>query len=219
MLISGGLHDYVWQATQYFMPLYFQEVRGYSPLQSAVLILPCAFGTSFAGALSGPLLSKLARYVVPSLSMKNLFWQVKIFACSSRRAYHLDDWTRTESSFQPNYPCRHLRGGSGHSGHWNWIYPSAWWALINIPSEVSLIKCIRLSSCTSSGEERGPCSRDIDAKSITISWVCIWHSHFHGCSICNNQVILAERDTFWALIKSSRRKLEIYHHRFYDIPL
>ena len=62
MLISGGLHDYVWQATQYFMPLYFQEVRGYSPLMSAILILPCAFATSFAGALSGPLMSRFARY-------------------------------------------------------------------------------------------------------------------------------------------------------------
>ncbi|KAJ5126083.1 Major facilitator superfamily domain general substrate transporter [Penicillium atrosanguineum] len=57
MLISGALHDYVWQATQYFMPLYFQKIRGYSPLESATLILPYVLAQSLAGAASGPLMS------------------------------------------------------------------------------------------------------------------------------------------------------------------
>ena len=62
MLISGALHDYAWQATQYFMPLYFQEVRGFTPLKSAILILPYVLGQSLAGAVSGPLMTRFARY-------------------------------------------------------------------------------------------------------------------------------------------------------------
>jgi hypothetical protein len=62
MLASGALHDYVWQATQYFMPLYFQEIRGFSALESATLILPYVLSQSIAGAMSGPLMSRFARY-------------------------------------------------------------------------------------------------------------------------------------------------------------
>lgn len=67
MLVSGTLHDYVWQATQYFMPLYFQKIRGYSPLKSATLILPYVMAQSLAGAASGPLMSRFARYQISSL--------------------------------------------------------------------------------------------------------------------------------------------------------
>lgn len=62
MLISGTLHDYVWQATQYFMPLYFQEIRACSPLESITLILPYVLAQSLAGPASGPLMSRFARY-------------------------------------------------------------------------------------------------------------------------------------------------------------
>lgn len=61
MLVSGALHDYVWQATQYFMPLYFQGLIGYSPLESAILILPYVLAQSLAGAISGPLMTRFAR--------------------------------------------------------------------------------------------------------------------------------------------------------------
>ncbi|KAJ5117329.1 Major facilitator superfamily domain general substrate transporter [Penicillium atrosanguineum] len=73
MLISGALHDYVWQATQYFMPLYFQKIRGYSPLESATLISPYVLAQSLAGAASGPLMSRFARYS-PVLRAGFLLW-------------------------------------------------------------------------------------------------------------------------------------------------
>lgn len=63
LLISGALHDYVWQSTQYFIPLFLQEVRGFSPLRSAMLTLPFVLAQSIAGAISGPLMSRLARSV------------------------------------------------------------------------------------------------------------------------------------------------------------
>lgn len=62
MLISGAFHDYVWQATLYFMPSYFQGIRGYSPLKSATLILPYVLSQSLAGAASGPIMTRFARY-------------------------------------------------------------------------------------------------------------------------------------------------------------
>ncbi|KAJ6014137.1 Major facilitator superfamily domain general substrate transporter [Penicillium herquei] len=48
MLFTGALHDYVWQSTQYFVPLFFQEVRGNSPLESAILTLPYVLAQSLA---------------------------------------------------------------------------------------------------------------------------------------------------------------------------
>ncbi|KID83329.1 Major facilitator superfamily domain, general substrate transporter [Metarhizium guizhouense ARSEF 977] len=61
LLLMGILHDFVWQSTQYFIPLYLQTVRGYTALQSATLILPFLVAQGLAGAASGPVVSKLAR--------------------------------------------------------------------------------------------------------------------------------------------------------------
>lgn len=61
LFIVGILHDFVWQATQYFLPLYFQTIRGYTPLKSATLILPFLVTQGVAGAASGPVMSRLAR--------------------------------------------------------------------------------------------------------------------------------------------------------------
>lgn len=61
LYVQGMLHDFVWQATQYFVPLYLQTVRGCSPLQSATLILPYLGAQSLAGAISGPVMTKHAR--------------------------------------------------------------------------------------------------------------------------------------------------------------
>ncbi|CAJ2514202.1 Uu.00g023210.m01.CDS01 [Anthostomella pinea] len=62
LFITGILYDFVWQTTQYFVPLYFQTVRGYTPLQSATLILPFLLAQGLAGAASGPVMARLARY-------------------------------------------------------------------------------------------------------------------------------------------------------------
>lgn len=63
LLVQGALHDFVWQTGQYFIPLYLQTVRGYTPLRSATLVLPFLLAQCIAGASSGPIMSKLARYV------------------------------------------------------------------------------------------------------------------------------------------------------------
>jgi len=61
ILIQGALHDFVFQTFQYFLPLYFQDIRGYSPLESATLALPYLLIQTLTGALSGPVMSRLAR--------------------------------------------------------------------------------------------------------------------------------------------------------------
>ena len=40
LLLQAPCYDFVWQVDLYFLPLYFQDVRGYSPLQAATLLLP-----------------------------------------------------------------------------------------------------------------------------------------------------------------------------------
>lgn len=59
--IQSGLYNLVWQVDLYFLPVYFQDVRGYSPLQSATLVLPLLLLQSVAGVLSGPLMTKFKR--------------------------------------------------------------------------------------------------------------------------------------------------------------
>ncbi|KAJ3575258.1 hypothetical protein NPX13_g4097 [Xylaria arbuscula] len=73
LLLIGFLSDSAWQVTQYFVPLYFQTLRGYTPLQSATLILPFVAAQGIAGATSGPVMSKLSRYS-HVLRIGLLFW-------------------------------------------------------------------------------------------------------------------------------------------------
>ncbi|KAK6082749.1 transporter C3H1.06c 5 [Seiridium cupressi] len=60
--LQSALYNCVWQVDIYFLPIYFQEVRGYSALQSATLALPLFMVQSLAGVASGPIMSRLARY-------------------------------------------------------------------------------------------------------------------------------------------------------------
>ncbi|RYP02642.1 hypothetical protein DL764_005687 [Monosporascus ibericus] len=73
LLVQGVLHDFAWQGTQYFIPLYLQTVRGYSPMQSAVLTLPFLLAQSIAGVISGPIMTRLARYI-PVLRFGFALW-------------------------------------------------------------------------------------------------------------------------------------------------
>ena len=43
----------------YFIPLYFQNVRGYSPILSGVMILPLIVGFSIGSSTSGVLISRI----------------------------------------------------------------------------------------------------------------------------------------------------------------
>jgi MFS family permease len=62
IMLQSALYNSVWQVDIYFLPIYFQEVRGFSPLQSAALVLPLLLLQSMAGVASGPIMNKLARY-------------------------------------------------------------------------------------------------------------------------------------------------------------
>ncbi|CAI0645617.1 unnamed protein product [Colletotrichum noveboracense] len=62
MYVQSALYGCVWQVNLYFLPIYFQEVRGYSPLRSASLTLLLLLIHSAAGVASGPIMSKSARY-------------------------------------------------------------------------------------------------------------------------------------------------------------
>ncbi|RBR03240.1 uncharacterized protein FIESC28_11794 [Fusarium coffeatum] len=63
LILTGFFHDFAWQSTQYFIPLYYQTVRGFSPLKSATLIVPFLLAQGIAGAASGPLMARHARYM------------------------------------------------------------------------------------------------------------------------------------------------------------
>ncbi|KAK2752026.1 major facilitator superfamily transporter [Colletotrichum kahawae] len=70
MYVQSALYDCVWQVNLYFLPIYFQEVRGYSPLRSASLTLPLLLIHSAAGVASGPIMSKSASVYVTVLLIK-----------------------------------------------------------------------------------------------------------------------------------------------------
>lgn len=55
-------HGFVFIAGCYFLPLYFQAVRGATPLLSGVYVLPYVVVLSLAAALSGVLISRSGRY-------------------------------------------------------------------------------------------------------------------------------------------------------------
>lgn len=63
LLLQAPAYDFVWQVDLYFLPMYFQEVKGYAPLQTATLLLPLLVTLSVAGAVSGPLMTKFTRSV------------------------------------------------------------------------------------------------------------------------------------------------------------
>lgn len=64
LFLQAPCYDFVWQVDLYFLPLYFQDVRGYTPLQTATLLLPLLVTLSVAGAVSGPLMTKFAKYAL-----------------------------------------------------------------------------------------------------------------------------------------------------------
>ncbi|EON98671.1 putative major facilitator superfamily transporter protein [Phaeoacremonium minimum UCRPA7] len=73
IMLQSALYNSVWQVDIYFLPIYFQQVRGYSALQSAALVLPLLLLQSLAGIASGPIMRKQARYG-PVLYMGMALW-------------------------------------------------------------------------------------------------------------------------------------------------
>ncbi|RKU44265.1 hypothetical protein DL546_007450 [Coniochaeta pulveracea] len=58
--VLGGL---VFYGNFFYMPIYFQSVRGYTALQSGALILPLIVSTSCCSILSGQFMSRVGRYM------------------------------------------------------------------------------------------------------------------------------------------------------------
>ncbi|EXL98609.1 hypothetical protein FOIG_09365 [Fusarium odoratissimum NRRL 54006] len=75
LILTGFLHDFAWQSTQYFVPLYYQTVRGFTPLKSAMLIVPFLLAQGLAGAASGPIMARYARYM-PILRTGFAIWTI-----------------------------------------------------------------------------------------------------------------------------------------------
>jgi EmrB/QacA subfamily drug resistance transporter len=59
------LHAYVFIASSYFLPLYFQAVLGATPILSGVYLLPTALSLSFLSAFTGIFIKKTGQYLPP----------------------------------------------------------------------------------------------------------------------------------------------------------
>lgn len=59
------VHGMVFIAGSYYLPLYFQAVRGATPLLSGVYLLPTALSLSFASAFTGVFIRKTGLYLPP----------------------------------------------------------------------------------------------------------------------------------------------------------
>ncbi|RFU23870.1 hypothetical protein B7463_g12468, partial [Scytalidium lignicola] len=75
VFLQNFLFGFVWQADLYFLPIYYQDVRGYKPVQSAYLVLPLLLLQSVTGVLSGPAMSWMARFR-PVLYVGFVFWVI-----------------------------------------------------------------------------------------------------------------------------------------------
>ncbi|KAL1310695.1 hypothetical protein AAFC00_000954 [Neodothiora populina] len=59
------IHGFVFISSSYYLPLYFQAVRGATPLLSGVYILPSALALSFASMATGIFIRKSGMYLPP----------------------------------------------------------------------------------------------------------------------------------------------------------
>lgn len=59
------VHGFVFIASSYYLPLYFQAVRGLTPILSGVYILPSALSLSFASIATGIFIRKTGLYLPP----------------------------------------------------------------------------------------------------------------------------------------------------------
>ena len=59
------VHGFVFISSSYYLPLYFQAVRGASPLLSGVYILPSAISLSIASMCTGIYIRKTGKYLPP----------------------------------------------------------------------------------------------------------------------------------------------------------
>lgn len=62
ILVQNLLFGIVYYSYLYYLPIYYQNVRQYSPLLSAVLTIPFVAGQSIFSILSGQYVSRTKRY-------------------------------------------------------------------------------------------------------------------------------------------------------------
>lgn len=59
------LHGFVFISSSYYLPLYFQAVRGSSPIISGVLLLPTAIALAITSVMTGVFIAKLGKFLPP----------------------------------------------------------------------------------------------------------------------------------------------------------
>ena len=62
ILLQNFLFGYCYYAALYFLPIYFQNVRGMSPISSAALLVSLVIPQALFSVLSGLYISKFSRY-------------------------------------------------------------------------------------------------------------------------------------------------------------
>lgn len=75
VLIQGTLHGVVYWANLFYVPLYLQNVRGYSPIMSGVIILPMVASHGVGSLISGQIISKTGHYG-PTIIFSNCVWVI-----------------------------------------------------------------------------------------------------------------------------------------------
>ncbi|OTA57961.1 MFS general substrate transporter [Hypoxylon sp. EC38] len=63
IFLQSVLYNGVWQINLYFLPMYFQDVRGYDPLKNAMLMLSLLLTQSVSALVAGQIISKIGRQV------------------------------------------------------------------------------------------------------------------------------------------------------------
>lgn len=62
LLLQNFLFGYVYYADLYFIPLYFQNVRGVTPIESAALLISLVIPQSIVSIGSGFYITRFSRY-------------------------------------------------------------------------------------------------------------------------------------------------------------
>lgn len=73
IFVQGFLHGVVYWSNLFYMPLYLQNVRGYSPTTSGLIILPMVASHGVGSIVSGQIISRTGRYN-PTIITANGIW-------------------------------------------------------------------------------------------------------------------------------------------------
>ncbi|KAJ5266693.1 hypothetical protein N7478_009501 [Penicillium angulare] len=91
------------------MPLFYQQVLGFSPLKSAILTLPYVLAQSIAGAISGPLMSRCARFAKTIFQLMFPTDDKQIHTGATNGALSVVLWSRATPAVSQAYSYHRLR--------------------------------------------------------------------------------------------------------------